>query len=291
MDLKKVLRCLLLPHVSILILLLPVGTVFLVYSLLSLEETDPVRIASYVLAFYMLIVWCIRVPNIVRYVKNFKAENRYLQRWSQEPGLRVNITLICNVLWNCAYAAMQLGLGVYHRSSWFYSLAAYYASMAVMRIFLVQHTMRHEPGENLRKELIRYRICGWIFLFMNLALSGMMIYMIHQGRVVHHHEITTIAMAAYTFTTLTVAIINVVRYRKYNSPAMSASKAVSLASACVSMLTLENTMLATFSKTEMSPWVRSAFLSLSGGTVSIFIVVMAIYMIIKSNKRLRTMEK
>jgi hypothetical protein len=53
--------------------------------------------------------------------------------------------------------------------------------------------------------------------------------------------ITTIAMAAFTFSTFIIAIINLVRYKKYKSPVYSAIKIVSFIAGCVSMLTLETT--------------------------------------------------
>lgn len=287
MDWKKLGKRLLFPHIAVLLLLLPICTVGLVYAMLRLAENDPIRIASYVLSFYTLTIWCVRVPDVLRFVRSFREENRYVRRWLSDVHLRTNVTLIAHILWNGAYAALQLGLGIAHRSAWFYSLAGYYASLAVMRFFLVRHTLRHKPGDQMQQELRRYRICGWIFLLMNLALSAMMFDMIRQNRLMQHHEITTITMAAYTFTTLTVAIVNVIRYRRYNSPAISAAKAIALASACVSILTLENTMLATFSGEEMTPQVQRLFLTLSGGAISVFIVVMAIYMILQANQKLK----
>lgn len=287
MGWRKLGKNLLFPHIAVLLVLLPASTAGLVYSMLRLEEIDPVRIAAYVLSFYTLGVWCVRVPGIVRFLRSFKEENRHMKRWTSDAGLRTNVTLSGNALWNGAYAVLQLGMGIYHRSAWFCALAGYYASLAVMRFFLAKHTLHHKPGDRMRQEFIRYRTCGWIFLLMNMALSAMMFYMIRQNPVVRHHEITTIAMAAYTFTTLTMAIINVVRYRKYNSPAMSAAKAISLAAACVSMVTLENTMLATFSGGEMSPQTYRLFLALSGGGVSILIVIMAIYMVVQANQKIK----
>lgn len=290
MDWKKIGKSLLFPHISVLLFLLPVGLVLLVYSMITLEETSPVRIASYTIAFYTLLIWCVRVPSIILFFQSLKRENKYIKAWATNPRLRMNITLSGNILWNGAYAALQLGMGIYHHSAWFYSLAAYYILLAAMRFLLVRHTVRHRPGEQVRSELAYYRACGWVFLLMNLALSGMMFYMIHENRTVHHHEITTIAMAAYTFTALTLAIVNVIRYRKYNSPAMSAAKAISLAAACVSMLTLENTMLTTFSSSDMTPQIKHLFLALSGGAVSVFIIVMAIYMIVQSNLKIQSTE-
>ena len=291
MHWKRIGKSLLFPPAAVLILLPPISAAGLVYSMLRLEEASPVRIGSYVLAFYALTIFCARIPKLVCVLRNFKNENRYVKRWAGDVRLRTNVTLAGSAFWNAAYGALQLGLGIYHRSAWFYSLAAYYATLALMRGFLVRHTLRRKPGEQMQQELLRYRACGWVFLLTNLALSGMMFYMIYESRVTRHGEIVTITMAAYTFTTLTMAIINVIRYRKFNSPAVSAAKAISLAAACVSMLTLENTMLTTFRSETMTPEKARLFLGLSGGAVSIFIIAMAIYMIVQANRKLKSMEE
>lgn len=291
MQWRKIGMAFLFPPAIVVIILTPTSAAGLIYSMLKLGEDDPVRIGSYVLAFYALTVLCARAPRLLRFLQNFKNENRYLKLWTGNMRLRTNVTLGCNVLWNGAYSALQLGLGIYHRSAWFYSLAAYYATLAAMRFSLVRHTLYHRPGEQMQQELSSYCACGWVFLLMNLALSGMMFYMIHENRVVDHSEITTIAMAAYTFTTLTLAIINVIRYRRYNSPAVSAAKAISLAAACISLLTLENTMLTTFRNDTMSAGTIRLFLGLSGAGVSILIIAMAIYMIVQANQKLKSLEE
>ena len=159
-----------------------------------------------------------------------------------------------------------------------------------MRFFLARYTTKHRPGKRMREELIRYRLCGWIFLGMNLTLSLMVFFMVYWNRTFKHHEITTIALAAYTFTAFTVAIINIVKYRKYNSPVYSASKAISLASACVSMLTLEATMLTTFGGAGMDGITRKLLLGCTGGAVSVFIIVMAVYMIVQSSKKIKALK-
>lgn len=287
MDWNRLGNRLLFPHRAVLLLLLPLSAGLLVFALLRLDEADPLRIASYLLAFYTLTLWCARVPRLLRRLRHFRQENKYIRRWVEDPRLRTNVSLTGNTLWNGAYAALQLGLGIRHHLAWYYFLSAYYASLAVMRLSLVRYTLHHRPGERMRQELNRYRACGWIFLIMNLALTGMLLGLIFGERAVRHHEITVIAMAAYTFTTLTLAIRNVFQYRRYNSPALSASKAISLAAASVSMLILENTMLATFHNGALSLRARRLILGLSGGAVSVCILIAAIYMIVQSSKRLR----
>lgn len=290
MNVKKIIKAVLLPHVAVLIISLFAGIGALVYAFVFLREDDPLRIAAYVISFYMLLIWCLRVPRIIAFAKSFKQSNRYLSRWLGDAELRVRVTLCANMLWNGAYGAMQLGLGIYHASAWFFSLALYYFSLAVMRAMLARHVVRRPTGDNMRRELRLYRSCGWIFLIMNSALSAMIFYMIREDRLVRHHEITTIAMAAYTFTSLTAAIVSFIRYRKYNSPVLSATKGISLAASCVSMLTLEGTMLATFGDASMTHRVQRIFLALSGGAVSILVVAMAIFMIINANHRMKGLE-
>ena len=139
----------------------------------------------------------------------------------------------------------------------------------------------------MRTELVKYRACGWVFLLMNLALTLIIFFMLYWNRTFTHHMITAIAMAAYTFTAFTVAIVNVIKYRKYNSPVFSASKAISFAAACVSMLTLTSTMLTTFNDGTMDALTQKLMLGGVGIAVSGVVVTMAVYMIVVSSKKLR----
>lgn len=110
MNWKRIGNALLFPPAAVLIVLTPIAAAALVYSMLRLEETSPVRIGSYVLAFYTLVIVCVRVPKVARSIGTFKRENKYIQFWSNDPRLRMNITVGGSVLWNGAYAALQLGL-------------------------------------------------------------------------------------------------------------------------------------------------------------------------------------
>lgn len=290
MEWKKIGKAILFPHIAIMIILFPVATVFLVYSMVFMGTESVISIISYVIAAYTLTVWCFRIPQIIRFFKIFKAENKYARLWQDDTRLRVNVSLYGSLMWNTAYAVFQLGLGFWHHTFWFFSMAGYYISLAVMRFFLVRYTSKHDPGEKMQDELSCYRTCGIIFLIMNVALSLMIFFMVYWNRTFHHHEITTIAMAAYTFTSLALAIINIVKYRKYNSPVYSAAKAISLAAACVSMLTLESTMLTTFNDGTMTLESRRILLGISGGAISVFIIAMAIYMIVQSSKKLKLFQ-
>ena len=287
MDWKKLGKALLFPHVAIMIVLVPIATVLLVGSMVFVGTESVIAYISYVLAAYTLTVWCFKIPYLIRFLKAFKDENKYARKWQDDTRLRVNASLYGSLAWNALYGIFQLWLGFYHHTFWFYSLGAYYICLGVMRIFLLLHTRKYAPGEKMQAELVKYRACGIVFLLMNLALALIVFFMVYWNRTFEHHMITAIAMAAYTFTAFTVAIVNVVRYKKYNSPVFSASKAISFAAACVSMLTLTSTLLTTFSDGSMGIVEQKFMLGSVGFAVSGVVVAMAIRMIVKGTKKLK----
>ncbi len=279
---------LLFPHIAVMILLVPVSAVWLVLSMVFIGTESVMALTSYVLAAYTLTVWCFRIPRLFKRFRTFREQNKYVRRWQNDARLRMNVTLWGALAWNALYGIFQLCLGCYHRTFWYCSLGIYYICLGVMRFFLLRHTRKYAPGEKMRTELLKYRACGAIFLVMNLALTLIIFFMIYWNRTFRHHMITAIAMAAYTFTTFTVAIVNVVKYKKYNSPVFSAAKAISFAAACVSMLTLTSTMLTTFNDGTMKALSHKLMLGGVGVAVSAVVLTMALSMLLVGAKKLKS---
>ena len=283
---KKFGLSLLYPHIAVIICLLPIAVGFLVFSLIYLGLESFVAILSYLLSFYVLLVICFRIPNMINFFKTLKKENKFLQKWFSDVRLRMNVSLYGSLIWNITFAIFQLGLGFYHKSFWFYSMFAYYVLLGIMRIFLVKHTRKYEANEQEEIELKKYIIIGWLLLFMNLARAVIVFFMVYWNKTFYHHMITTISLAAYTFFTFTFAIINLVKYRNYQSPVYSSAKIISSIAGAVSILTLESTMLTTFG-TNDNPLFRQIMLAVTGFAVIVFAVTMAIIMIVKGNKKLK----
>lgn len=283
-DWKKIGLNLLYPHIAVIICLLPISIAFLVFSLIYLGTESILAIISYLLAFYVLLAISFRVPKIINYFKKVKHENKYIKRYFSDVRLRINISLYGSLIWNVAFAIFQLGLGFYHESFWFYSMFAYYIMLGVIRFFLLKHTRKYNANEQAEVEMKKYAICGWLLLIMNIALAVIVFFICYLNQTFKHHMITTIALAAYTFFTFTFAIINIVRYKKYNSPIYSAAKNISLIAGCVSMLTLETTMLTTFGNGE-NQLLGQILLPLTGVAVIGFAIFVAISMIKNGTKK------
>lgn len=287
--LKQIGKALIFPHIAVIILLVPIAIALLICSFTVFEADSPLTYASYALSAYALAVVSVKAPKMIKFIKHVKNDNRYVLRYTGDAQLRVKISLYTALLYNTAYALFQLGLGIFHGSFWFYSLALYYALLVIIRGSLLLKVRGMKAAENQLAEFIRYRFCGIILLTMTLALTAMVFFMTYFGRGFEHHFITTIALAAYTFTSFTFAIINVVKYRKFDSPVLSASRAISLAAAAVSMLTLETAMFSAFG-TSADTEMQGTMTLLTGIAVCLFVAVMALGMIIHSTKEIKKLR-
>lgn len=287
--LKKILYKILFPHIAIIIVLVPVSTAFLIYTLAFGSQSNATAYISYFLSAYTLTVVCGRMPGLIKDANQIKERNKYINRYLSDVRFRIKVSLYLSLGINILYSIMQLGLGFYYHSIWFYSLFGYYVLLAVIRFFLLQNSLKTELGTERFKELLLYRFCGMILLLVNLALAVIVTYIVWQNRGFEHSEILTIAMAAYTFYTLITSIIDVIKYRRYESPIMSAAKAINVAAAFMSLLSLETSMISAFGS-ENGPEFRQIMTASTGAAVCLIVLLMAIYMIVSSTKEIKKIK-
>ena len=194
-----------------------------------------------------------------------------------------------SVLLNILYVLAMVASGLFFRAFWFYALAAYYLMLIVMRIFVLKNTPTVQ-NSNILQEYLRYRLCGIMMLVLNLALVILVYYVIHQNRELEHSYVYAVAMAVYTFVAIIWAVVSIIRYRRYDSPILSAAKAISFVSAVVSLISLESALSSIFGKeTDFKKIVLTR--KITGVTVCVVVLGMALYMIIRANVQIARIEK
>ena len=288
-KLKRLIFKILFPHTAVILLLIPVSAVMLLYAFTEKKLVSAVQYAAYGLSAYTMTVLCAKAPVLYKKARAIKQENKYAVLYFSDAALRVKISLYGSFMINVLYAVMQLGLGFINHSVWFYALSGYYLLLAAMRFLLLKNSRNESLGKNLYREYLNYRLCGIILLLMNITLSVIAFYIVSQNKGFTYHYIMTISMAAYTFTVFTTAVVNLIRYRKYNSPVISASKIINLVAAFVSMLSLETAMFTAFGEGN-SPNFRKIMTACTGAAVCVIVLAMAIY-IDHSTKQLHQLEK
>ena len=260
-------------------------------------QNPAVQYASYLASAYALTVTITGLAYIhtsIGGVRKFVSGHPLMKKFrSTEVGekymtdvrFRAGVSLYQGFFVNLLYIVMKLVSGIAYRSAWFIALAVYYILLAVMRFLLVRRLNVRDEVSELR----RYRLCGIMLLFMNQALAGIVIFMVHQNRGFEYPGLLIYAMAAYSFYAVTVAIINIVKTRRYRSPILSAAKAINLVAAMVSILSLETAMLAQFGGDD-DPMFRQIMTGATGGAVCTIVIGMAIYMIWRANNNLKKAE-
>lgn len=245
---------------------------------------------AYALSAWAFAVLCAQAPKLLRALRRFRAENRYVRIYTSDARLRVRLSLYASVTMNVLYGLLQLGMGAHYRSIWHGSLAGYYGLLALMRFFLLRDTRRFRQGLSMREEWRRFRFCGAILLALNLFIAAMITYIVVWNRGIARNSILIIAMAAHTFFTMVKAIINILRYRRYESPVMMASKAINFAAALVSLMSLETSMLATFGS-DGDVLFQRVITAITGLAICMLVLIMAIYMIVRATREIQRMKK
>lgn len=251
---------------------------------------DLLAYVVYAVSFYTVVVWSIAcftsIPAYYKKIKSRVYDNAYANRYLTDAAYKTHITLYTSLAVNLLYVATNAVSAVVYDTCWFAIFAIYYAIMAVMRFVLVRYIGKNQLGESYLKELKRARACAYILLTVNLILSGVVLMMVYYDRGFTYQGFLIYVMAMYTFYTTITAIVDVIRFRKYHSPVMSVSKIIKLASCLFSMLFLETAMFAQFGQ-DTPEYAKRIMLMATGAGISVVVVAMSVYMIVRANKTIR----
>lgn len=270
--------------------------ILVIYVLTNDIKNKGISYIAYTLSAYALIITITGIIGIVQWIrqeiKNHPLVEKVLdiplfKKYLKEVAFRTETSLYQGLFINLLYVIIKFGSGIYYDSAWFIALAVYYFLLAVMRFSLLHHVRKRK--ENRISELKRYRFCGIILLFMNQALAVIVFIVVKQNKGFEYSGVLIYAMAVYAFYAVITSVINVIKFKKYGSPVMSAAKIINLTAALVSMLSLETAMLAQFD--ENGATFRQTMTSATGTGVCIIVLGMAIFMIAKSTTLLRNIEK
>jgi len=289
MDWKKIGKKLLFPNVLIILLLIIISTALLVYVFVNGLETAAIAYVSYLISFYGLTVLVIRLcmvlPKQYRNIKQKVYDNPWGNRYMTDVAFRTKISLHMSLGIHLLYVGMNVVLAFMNKTRWFGILAGYYLILAVMQFLLLKYAIKKGIGTDRPGELRRARVCAIILLNLNFVLSGAVLMILYQNKGFEYQGILIYAMAAYTFYSTIRAVVDLIRYRKYKSPIMTTTKIITLSSALVSMLSLETAMFSQFGQ-DMNPASRRLMIALTGAGISMAVIGMSSYMIIKTSQEL-----
>lgn len=180
---------------------------------------------------------------------------------------------LLSLLFNTAFCAYHIVFGVVTHSWWLFTIGIYYGILSIVRFVVLQ--LKNNNGFIMK-------FTGVMLMLLSLSLVGTVILAVVRDRGIVMHEIVMIAMAAYTFTKITLAVINLVKARKSSSAKIVTLRNISLSDACVSIFALQRSMLVSFG--DMPETDIQIFNAVIGAAVCVIVFLLGLNLV--KNKKI-----
>lgn len=281
MKIKKILH----PKNYVLI----IGLFSIIFSLIYLiyfkKFGTSISYILYLLMTYFFVVICIKIFNVLKNKINIIiSNNKYLSKYKNDYKLRYKISLFLSLIINIFYALFKLIVGFSLKSIWFISYALYYILLIILRTNIALQVLK--DNISLKDEYIKYRTTAIILLFTNVILTIIVLIIVNQKIMNIYPSWIAISIAVYTFYLIFMSIYNLIKYRKYKSPLVTSTKVINVVTSLVSIISLEIVLIPTFE--EEKTFFFEIMIISTGGFLAIVIVIISLYIIIKSTEWLNS---
>ncbi len=216
----------------------------------------------------------VRKNTLFRRILSCGAVRKYMSDISYRGGVGIYQGMAVNFL----YVIFRLITGIMYSSVWFVSMAVYHLVLGTMRAFLV-YGYRHTGGRGKEYELRFYRAAAYMLFLLNIPMGGMTVLMVKTDAGTVYPQYVIYLSAMFTFYSMIISVVNIVRYRRIGSPILSAAKVIDFVSAMMSVLGLQTAMITCFS--EDSEQFRRLMNSITGGIIWVTVIITAVIMLRK----------
>ena len=149
-----------------------------------------------------------------------------------------------SLLLNFVYAVYNCAIGFLTHAWWFITVGAYYAVLTVTRYCVLQ--IKRKANGNSDAELFARRMTGILLVVLSFCIIGMNVLSAIKDQGTAFHKIIMITIATYTFAKITIAIVGMVKAKHSASSAVKTLRNIALSDACVSVCTMQRSMLVSF---------------------------------------------
>ncbi len=269
------------PPKWVMLTLPPIVFAALTYVLLKGKNSVPTYMI-YCMSAYCLTIWILPLPRLFRKVKANMIHRLtgtvFGGKYIGDLAFRGSVSIYQGMMVNFLYVVFRIFVGIRYASVWFLTIAIYYLLLGIMRLSLILSYR----NRNMKSELRCYRRTAWLLFLLNIPMGGMIVLMVLTDSGYSYPGYVIYLSALYTFYTIILAIVNLVKFRKLGSPILSAAKVLNFVAALMSMLGLQTAMISQFS-TEGENF-RRLMNAITGGGVWFAVILIAVYMLLHCQK-------
>ena len=188
-----------------------------------------------------------------------------------EINKREKLFVIISILATLFFSLYNRILGIYNKSIWHESISIYYFVLVIIKAIIIIYINKSKQRKN---DIKIFTITKVLLFILNLSMTGPVILMILNKRLVEMNLILSIAIALYVTINTTLVIINYVKTRKEKDILIRELNTIDLMDIVLSILTLQNTLIAVNS-TGFDPgvYVLSIISSIAGILINLFLII------------------
>lgn len=269
------------PPKWVLLTLPPIVFAVLIYVLLKGKSSMPAYMI-YCMSAYCLTIWILPLPRLFRKAKANMIHRLtgtvFGEKYIGDLAFRGSVSICQGMMVNFLYVVFRIFVGIRYASVWFLTMAIYYLLLGIMRLSLILSYR----NRGVKSELHCYRRTAWLLFLLNIPMGGMTVLMVLTDFGYSYPGYVIYLSAMYTFYTIILAIVNLVKFRKLGSPILSAAKILNFVAALMSLLGLQTAMISQFSTGGES--FRRIMNAVTGGGVWCSVILIAVTMLLRSRK-------
>lgn len=269
------------PPKWVLLTLPPTVFAALIYVLLKGKNGMPAYMI-YCMSAYCLTIWILPLPRLFRKAKanimHWLTGMTFGRKYIGNLAFRGSVSIYQGMVVNFLYVVFRIFVSIRYASVWFLTIAIYYLLLGLMRLALILSYR----SRIVKSELRCYRRTAWLLFALNIPMGGMIALMVLTDSGYSYPGYVIYLSALYTFYTVILSAVNLVRFRKLGSPILSAAKVLNFVAALMSLLGLQTAMLSQFSTEGES--FRRRMNAITGGGVWFAVILIAVYMLLRSRK-------
>lgn len=265
-------------------------------SVLQFEQTV-LRVLTYVSYGIAAVLLGYTVYTVVIYAKPVSAKirekllkNKRIATVMQNYDNKTLFFAAVSLVMNLAFAVMNGVSAVIYSSLWYGTLAGYYTVLILFRagVIVAKLICDNRLPDGLTRQAADVKIylaSGAFLVILDIAMATAISMMVIFPKPAPSGEIMAISTAAFTFYSMTMSVVNLVKAKRFNDYVTQALRNLNLATACMSMLSLTVSLISTFGGGKDDS--MSAMKSAVGLAVCVITLGLATFMIIKGSKTLK----
>lgn len=188
------------------------------------------------------------IPSIRKVLVKVMSKNRFTKRIATDYGFRAGFFSTITSTINILYALYTLGVAILTHSLWYGSLCAAYLILSLMRFYVVRGNRKQLKYDKINyvESWNIFRNVGISLIMYAFAFSAVVAQMVMFQIYNKYAGYLIYGVIGYTIYKVVIAIVKLLSVRKYKNPTWQSLRNITFADALVSLLSLQNSVLAAF---------------------------------------------